>query len=68
MIIVPLCYNCSMKTNDANDVYPEHDEGFLINLCLCSAWDRDRIVSPDIEAAHTLIREEKASLAPNTHS
>uniref|UniRef100_A0A8C4HKR8 Histidine ammonia-lyase n=1 Tax=Dicentrarchus labrax TaxID=13489 RepID=A0A8C4HKR8_DICLA len=26
-----------------------------------SPWDRDRIMSPDIEAAHTLIKQQKAS-------
>lgn len=56
----------SIKTNYF--VRPEYYEGFLTNPCLSSPWDRDRIMSPDIEAAHTLVREQKASLPPNIHS
>ncbi|KAF3859618.1 hypothetical protein F7725_022017 [Dissostichus mawsoni] len=34
-----------------------------------SPWDRDRVMSPDIEAAHTLIRQQKATLedSPAVH-
>lgn len=64
-ITVPSCQKYSMKTNYF--VCPEYYEGFLTHPCLSSPWDRDRIMSPDIEAAHTLVREQKASL-PQIHT
>lgn len=59
-VTVPSFHKSSMKTNVV--VCPEYYEGFLTNCCLCSSLDRDRVMSPDIEAAHALVREQKASL------
>lgn len=38
--------------------------GVLSNPCPCSPWDRDRIMSPDMEAAHALVRQRQVSV-PN---